>query len=180
MPTERPKAGEYNPYYDKYISLIPGTDVVGTLASQLPKTVALLSSLSEEEGELRYAPGKWSLKEALGHVIDTERIMAYRALRIARGDNTPLAGFEQDDYARNGPHSTIRLADLVEEFKSVRAATLAFFRNLREEDWKRQGVANKNGITVRALAYIIAGHELHHRNILEERYLGRQARAEIA
>jgi hypothetical protein len=180
MPTERPKAGEYNPYYDKYISLIPGTDVVGTLASQLPKTVALLSSLSEQDGDLRYAPGKWSLKEALGHVIDTERIMAYRALRIARGDNTPLAGFEQDDYVRNGPHSTIRLSDLVEEFKRVRAATIALFRNLREEDWKRQGVANKNDITVRALAYIIAGHELHHRNILEERYLGRQVRAEIA
>jgi len=91
-----------------------------------------------------------------------------------------LAGFEQDDYARNGPHSTIRLTDLVEEFKNVRAATLSLFRNLRDEDWKRQGVANKNDITVRALAYIIAGHELHHRNILEERYLGRQARAEIA
>ena len=180
MPTERPKPGEYNPYYDKYISLIPGTNVVGTLAGQLPKTVALLSSLSEQDGELRYAPGKWSLKEALGHVIDTERIMSYRALRIARGDNTPLAGFEQDDFARNGPHSTIRLVDLVEEFKSVRAATIALFRNLREEDWKRQGVANKDNITVRALAYIIAGHELHHRNILEERYLGRQVRAEIA
>ena len=180
MPTERPKPGEYNPYYDKYISLIPGANVVGTLASQLPKTVALLSSLSEQDGELRYAPGKWSLKEALGHVIDTERIMSYRALRIARGDNTPLAGFEQDDFARNGPHSTIRLVDLVEEFKSVRAATIALFRNLREQDWKRQGVANKDNITVRALAFIIAGHELHHRNILAERYLGRQVRAEIA
>jgi hypothetical protein len=180
MPTERPNPGEYNPYYDKYISLILGTDIVGTLASQLPKTVALLSSLSEQDGELRYAPGKWSLKEALGHVIDTERIMAYRALRIARGDRTPMPGFEQDDYVRDGPHADIRLADLVEEFKTVRAATIALFRNLREQDWKRQGIANQDDITVRALAYIIAGHELHHRNILEERYLGRQARAEIA
>jgi hypothetical protein len=180
MPTERPKPGEYNPYYDKYISLILGSDIVGTLASQLPKTVALLSSLSEQEGELRYAPGKWSLKEALGHVIDTERIMAYRALRIARGDRTPMPGFEQDDYVRNGPHADISLAELVEEFKTVRAATLSLFRNLREQDWKRQGIANQDDITVRALAYIIAGHELHHRNILEERYLGRQARAEIA
>jgi hypothetical protein len=116
----------------------------------------------------------------LGHVIDTERVMTYRALRIARGDRTPMEGFEQDDYARNGPHSTIRLSDLVEEFQNVRAATLAFFRNLRDDDWKRLGVANKNNITVRALAYIIAGHELHHRNIFEERYLGRQVRAEIA
>ena len=180
MPSERPKPGEYNPYYDRYISLIPGVDIVGTLASQLPKTVALLSSRSEQDGELRYAPGKWSLKEALGHVIDTERIMLYRALRIARNDRTPMEGFEQDDYVRGGPYAELRLADLVEEFKSVRAATLAFFRNLRAGDWTRQGVANKNDITVRALAYIIAGHELHHRNIFEEQYFGGQARAEIA
>jgi len=180
MPTERPKPGEYNAYYDKYISLILGNDIVGTLSSQLPKTIALLSSVSEQDGELRYAPGKWSLKEALGHVIDTERVMTYRALRIARGDQTPMEGFEQDDYVRNGPYASLHLAELVEEFKNVRAATLGFFRNLRDEDWKRRGVANKNDITVRALAYIIAGHELHHRNIFEERYLGRQARAEIA
>ena len=180
MPTERPKPGEYNPYYDKYISLILGNDIVGTLSFQLPKTIALLSSLSDQEGELRYAPGKWSLKEALGHVIDTERIMTYRALRIARGDRTPLAGFEQDDFVREGPYSSVRLADLVEELRKVRAATVSFFRNLRDEDWKRQGIANNDGITVRALAYIIAGHELHHRNIFEERYLGKQARAEIA
>ncbi len=180
MPTERPKPGEYNPYYDKYISLIPGNDIVATLSSQLPKTLALLSSLSEPDGELRYAPGKWSLKEALGHVIDTERVMTYRALRIARGDRTPMEGFEQDDYVREGPHASVRLSELVEEFKNVRAATVAFFRHLRDEDWKRQGTANNAGITVRALAYIIAGHELHHRNILEERYLGRQVRAEIA
>lgn len=179
--TERPKPGEYNPYYDRYISLIPGSDIISTLTSQLPKTVALLSARSKQEGELRYAPGKWSVKEALGHMIDTERIMAYRALRIARNDLTPLEGFEQDDYVRDGPHADLPLADLVEEFKTVRATTLAFFRNLRPTDWTRSGVANKSEITVRALAYIIAGHELHHRNILEERYFGsRQVRAEIA
>jgi DinB superfamily len=180
MLTERPKPGEYNSYYDRYISLIPGTDIVGTLAGQLPKTVALLSTRSEQEAEFRYAPGKWSLKEAVGHLIDTERIMAYRALRIARNDRTPMEGFEQDDFVRHGPYSELRLADLIEEFKSVRAATLALFRNLRAEDWTRHGVANQNDITVRALAYIIAGHELHHRNIFEERYIGGQARAEIA
>lgn len=180
MPSERPKPGEYNPYYDKYISLILGNDIVGTLSSQLPKTIALLSSLSDQAGEFRYAPGKWSLKEALGHVIDTERIMTYRALRIARGDRTPLAGFEQDDFVRQGPHSSVRLADLVEEFRNVRTATVSFFRNLGDDHWKRQGIANNDSITVRALAYIIAGHELHHRNIFEERYLGKQVRAEIA
>jgi hypothetical protein len=178
---ERPKPGEYNPYYDRYISLIPGNDIVATLTAQLPKTVALLSSRSEQDGELRYAPGKWSVKELVGHMIDTERIMAYRALRIARGDRTPLAGYEQDDYVREGPYADLRLADLVEEFKTVRAATLSLFRNLRSEDWIRAGFANNDDVTVRALAYIIAGHELHHRQILEERYFAvSPVRAEIA
>jgi hypothetical protein len=181
MPTERPKPGEYAPDYDRYISLIPVNDVVTTLATQLPKTVALLSSRSEADGEFRYGPGKWSVKEAIGHVIDTERIMSYRALRIARNDHTPIEGFEQDDYVRDGPFADLRLADLVEEFKSVRAATLAFFRGLRPTDWTRRGIANKSEISVRALAYIIAGHELHHRHILEERYFASTAaRAEIA
>ena len=181
MPTERPKPGEYNPYYDRYISLIPGSDIVATLASELPKTVALLSALSEQDGELRYAPDKWSVKEVIGHMNDTERIMTYRALRIARNDRTPIEGFEQDDYIRSGPYSDLTLADLVKEFKTVRSATLSFFGNLRTSDWTRRGVANKNEISVRALAYVIGGHELHHRHILEERYLGNvHSRAEIA
>jgi hypothetical protein len=178
---ERPKSGEYNPYYDRYISLIPGSDILATLAAELSKTVALLSDRSESDGDLRYAPGKWSVKEALGHMIDTERIMSYRALRFARNDRTPIEGFEQDDYVRGGPYAGLRLSDLVEEFKTVRAATLSFFRNLRPEDWSRPGLANNNEITVRALAYVIAGHELHHRHILEERYFGDGTRrAEIA
>jgi hypothetical protein len=177
---ERPKAGEYNPYYDRYISLIPGNDIIATLAAELPKTVALLSSRSADP-DLRYAPGKWSVKEALGHIIDTERIMAYRALRIARNDRTPIEGYEQDDYVKNGPYAALHLSNLVEEFKTVRAATLSLFRNLRPEDWTRAGIANKNEITVRALAYVIAGHELHHRQILEERYFNSEARrAKIA
>jgi uncharacterized damage-inducible protein DinB len=178
---ERPKSGEYNPYYDRYISLIPGNDVIATLANQLPKTVALLTSRNEMDGELRYAQGKWSVKEALGHMIDSERIMTYRALRIARNDRTPMPGFEQDDYVRDGPHSDIPLADLIEEFKTVRAATLAFFRHLRPSDWIRRGTANNDEITVRALAFVIAGHEVHHRQILEERYFRTSpAGAEIA
>jgi hypothetical protein len=183
MPTtlERPKPGDYDPYYDRYISLIPGNDVITTLASQLPKTVALLSGRSEQDGDLRYAPGKWSVKEALGHMIDTERIMSYRALRIARNDRTPIEGFEQDDYVRDGPHAGILLADLVEEFKTVRAATLALLRNLGPTDWTRRGTANAKDITVRAIAFVIAGHEVHHRQILEERYFRTApARAEIA
>lgn len=170
IPMERPKAGEYNVYYDRYISLIPGNDILATLASQLPKTVALFSNRSEQDGELRYAPDKWSVKEVVGHLTDTERIMAYRALRIARNDRTPIEGFEQDDYVRDGPYTELRLTDLLDEFKSVRAATLTLFRNLRPSDWNRRGMANQNEISVRALAYVIAGHELHHRQILEERY----------
>jgi hypothetical protein len=169
--TERPKPGEYNPYYDRYISLIPGSDIVDTLEKQLPKTIALLSRRSDEEGKFRYEPGKWSLKEVLGHMNDTERIMAYRALRIARGDKTPLPGFEQDDFVRDGPFVELSLSSLVEEFNMVRAATLSLFRTFRPQDWTRRGKASDHEITVRALAYIIAGHELHHRNILEERYL---------
>src|ERR1700745_2208084 len=159
MPTtlERPKPGEYDPYYDRYISLIPGNDVIATLASQLPKTVALLSGRSEQDADLRYAPGKWSVKEALGHMIDTERIMTYRALRIARNDRTPIEGFEQDDYVRDGPPADISLPDLIEEFKTVRSATMVFFRNLRPADWTRRGTANNDEITGRALAFSFAG-----------------------
>src|SRR5262252_5767529 len=103
MPTERPKPAEYNPYYDRYISLIPGNDIVATLASELCKTVALLSALKVQDGELRYAPDKWSVKEVVSHMNDTERIMTYRALRFARNDRTPIEGFEQDDFIRDGP-----------------------------------------------------------------------------
>ena len=178
---ERPKPGEYKPYFDRYISLIPGNDIIGTLEKQLPKTVALLAARSEEDGTLRYAADKWSVNEVLGHVIDTERIMVYRALCIARNDQTPLAGFEQDHYVRSGPHVDLRLGNLIEEFKIVRAATLAFFRHLRTGDWTRRGVVDQNEMSVRALAYIIAGHELHHRRIFEERYFAAApTRAEIA
>lgn len=181
MPTERPKPGEYNAYYDRYISLIPGSNIVATLAAELPKTVALLSAHGEQDAELRYAPDKWTVKEVLGHMNDTERIMTYRAMRFARNDRTPIPGFEQDDYIRNGPYGDLRLADLIEEFKTVRAATLTFFRNLRASDWTRRGIANQNEISVRALAYVIGGHELHHRHILEEKYFGSgRLKAEIA
>jgi uncharacterized damage-inducible protein DinB len=131
----------------------------------------LLSGRPESDGDLRYAPGKWSLKEVLGHINDTERIMSYRALRISRGDTTPLAGFEQDDYVRNGPFARCTLADLIEEYIAVRRATVSLFRNLDEVAWTRRGKASENEVTVRALAYIIAGHELHHRRIVEEKYL---------
>jgi hypothetical protein len=165
-----PEANEYAPYYSRYISLISEQNILRGLESQAQETTALLSAHSEADGDLRYAPQKWSVKEVCGHLSDTERIFAYRALRIARADQTPLAGFEQDDYVRNGPFGHCRLADLVEDLARVRQATLSLFRSLDQATWSRRGVANNHEVSVRAIAYIIAGHELHHRRILEERY----------
>jgi uncharacterized damage-inducible protein DinB len=166
----RPQPGEYAPYYERYISLVQGENILDTLDQQRRQTMLLLSCRDEEDGDFRYAPDKWSAKEVLGHVCDTERIFAYHALRIARADATPLEGFEQDDYVLNGPFAQRPLSDLVEDFIAVRRATLSLLRDLDETAWSRRGVANKNEVTVRALAYIIAGHELHHRRILEEKY----------
>jgi len=167
----RPQAGEYAEYYGKYIGLVTSTDILGTLEGQGLGTSQLLGARSEREGNFRYAPDKWSVKEVIGHLADSERIFAYRALRIARADQTPLAGFEQDDYVKYGGFSERTLADLAEEFAEVRAATVALLGGLDETGWQRRGVANNHEISVRALAYIIAGHELHHRRILEEKYL---------
>jgi len=167
----RPQPGEYAPHYEKYVSLIQSHDVLATLEDQRRQTLLLLSGRTEADGDLRYAPGKWSLKEVLGHINDTERVMSYRALRISRGDATPMEGFEQDDYVRNGPFARRPLSDLIEDFIAVRRATVSLLRTLDEAAWTRRGIANKNDVTVRALAYIIAGHEVHHRRMLEERYL---------
>lgn len=169
----RPQPGESAPYYDRYISLVQGNDVLAAFEDQRRQTLLLLSGRTEADGDLRYAPEKWSLKEVLGHLNDTERIMSYRALRISRGDATPIEGYEQDDYVRNSPFARCAMTDLIEDYIAVRRATVSLFRNLDESAWTRRGVANKNEVTVRALAYIIAGHELHHRRIIEENYLRR-------
>lgn len=166
----RPEPGEYALYYDRYISLVAGSDILATLDAQRRQTMMLLCGRDEADGDFRHAPGKWTAKQLLGHVCDTERILAYRALRIARGDQTPIEGYEQDDYVRNGPFTVAPLAEIIEDYIAVRRATLTLLRNLDEQAWTRRGIANKNEVTVRALAYIIAGHELHHRRILEEKY----------
>jgi len=168
--TTRPGPGEYAPYYETYVSKVKGNDIVSILEAQRLQTAQLFAAHSERDGNFRYAPDKWTVKEVLGHVSDTERIFAYRALRIARGDQTPLPGFEQDDYVRSGNFVERTLADLAEEFGMVRAATIALFKSLPKDAWARRGTASKNEVTVRALAFIAAGHELHHRIILEERY----------
>jgi hypothetical protein len=177
MKLARPEAGEYAAYYDKYISLLPGTDVTGALDAQRVQTLQLFRGRSERDGNFRYAADKWTVKEVLGHISDSERIFTYRALRIARADETPMEGFEQDDYVRSGGFNERPLASLVEEFAHVRSASLALFRSLGPEAWLRRGMANKNEVSVRALAFITAGHELHHRRILEERYFSSIPRA---
>lgn len=173
MSAARPEPNEYAPYYGKYISLVSGDDVTGLLESQGKRTVQLLASRSENEGNFRYGPDKWTIKEVLGHISDTERIFTYRALRIARGDTTPLAGFEQDDYVRGGEFNARTLRDLLEEFAEVRGATSGLFRWLSPQAWTRRGVASDKEVSVRALAFMTAGHEIHHVKLLEERYFPR-------
>jgi len=166
----RPEPAEYAPYYDRYISLIEGSDLLGTLDAQRRQMILLLTSRDDAEADFRYAPGKWTAKEVLGHVCDAERVFAYRALRISRADATPLAGFDENEYTRNAPFGRLPLAEIIEDYIAVRRATITLLRNLDESAWTRRGTANNNPISVRALGYIIAGHELHHRRILEEKY----------
>ena len=169
--TTRPDATEYEPHYAPYIALVPDGDIVALLGSQLENTLALLSTVTEVKSGAAYAPGKWSIKELLGHLTDTERIFAYRALRIGRNDRTPLSGFEQDDYVANTNFNARTLVGLMDEFAAVRRANIQLFKYFTDEEWQRRGTANGKEISTRALAYNIAGHELHHLNILKSRYL---------
>jgi hypothetical protein len=177
MKPGRPESGEFASFYEKYIALVPGEDAVAALEAQRLQMMQMLAARSEREGNFRYAPDKWSVKEIIGHLTDSERVFSYRAMRIARGDQTPLAGFEQDDYVKSGGFGERRLTDLGEEFAAVRAVTVALFRSLNDAAWMRHGVANGKEVSVRALAFISAGHELHHQRILEERYFAAIPRA---
>jgi uncharacterized damage-inducible protein DinB len=168
----RPELSEYAPFYQGYVARVPDGDIVAILERQLHDTMALIGGLTEAQGEHRYAPGKWSLKEVVGHVTDAERIFAYRALRFARGDATPLAAFDENLYVPEAGCSGRTLRDLAEEFRAVRQATLALVRSLTDTTASRSGTASGKTISVRALVYISAGHELHHLAILKERYLG--------
>lgn len=168
---ERPLKGEYNPYYERYIRLVPDGDLIEVLIQLREGTAELMAKLSEAQGDYRYAPDKWSLKEVIGHINDTERIMSYRLLRVARGDKTPLPGFDEDDFVRGAFFSSSNVSDLIEDYIAVRQASLTLFRGLPAEAWLRTGIVNHNETSARALAYIIAGHELHHVNVIKERYL---------
>jgi uncharacterized damage-inducible protein DinB len=170
----RPADGEFAPFYGRYIALVPGSEILAVLKQQAEETINMLDSRKESDGNLRYAPDKWTVKEILGHLVDGERVFGYRALRVARADQTPMEGFEQDDWVRHGSFAQRSLAGLIEEFRTVRASTLSLLENLPQEAWTRTGTANNNKVSVRALAYIIAGHELHHRRILQEKYFSQK------
>lgn len=168
--TSRPESDEYAPYYETYVSKVPAGDLLQLLRQQIEVTCAMLTNVPESEANSSYAPGKWTIKEVAGHIVDTERIMAYRLLRVSRGDSTPLPGFEQDDYVRGGNFQSRTLASLVEEFRLARISTLALLNGLDGETLMRRGAADGKPVSARALAYIIAGHERHHVGILQERY----------
>lgn len=167
----RPERGEYADYYHTYIGKVPEGNVIDVLERQGKETVSTLSAVDENKGDYRYAPGKWSLKQVLGHVCDIERVFTYRALSFARADATALPGVEQDDMVAAANFDERTLADIVDEFQAVRASTLAFFRSLDDATWVRKGNASGFDFTVRAIAFIVAGHELHHMGVITERYL---------
>ena len=170
-PLGRPLPDEYAPYYATYIKLVPDTGILMLLRDQLAETEALLREFRADRADHRYAAGKWSVKEVVGHIADSERVFAYRALRFARGDRTPLPGYEQDDFIRGGNFGARPLPEIAGELRSVRMATITLFAGLSEEALLRRGPANNVEFSVRALAWIIAGHERHHATVLRERYL---------
>jgi hypothetical protein len=169
-PVPAPAADEYASFYAGYISHVRGSDVIAILEAQPGELRGLIEPLSESDGAARYAEGKWSVKETLGHMADAERVMSYRLLRVARGDTTPLAGFEQDDYVASADSDVRTLESLLQELEAVRRASLALVRSLGSEAWERRGTANNTPVSARALAHIVAGHWAHHAAILRERY----------
>jgi DinB superfamily len=167
----RPEKNEYAPYYEGYISGLKGDDPLRSLENQFQEIQSLLSSISEEEANYAYSEDKWNVKEVLGHIVDTERIMSYRALCISRKEKQSLPGFEQDDYVKESNFKDRSMTNLLEDYRAVRKCTISLFKNFTEEMYNQEGVANDKNITVLALLYIIAGHELHHLKILKEKYI---------
>lgn len=169
---QKPLEGEYNPYAIMYIKLLPDDGLVlKHLKESFKQVKEFILSLPTDKLTYRYAENKWTIKEILVHIMDDERIYAYRALRIARNDKTPLPGFEQEDYVPYSKANKRSLSSIFQEYKTVRNATLSLFTSLNIDDLLRTGIANDHPVSVRALAYHIAGHELHHINIIKERYL---------
>jgi uncharacterized damage-inducible protein DinB len=172
---QRPAEGEYLPYYERYISLVPDGDIIELLARNADTLIGLLRQQPPEMADYAYAEGKWTVKEVVGHLCDSERIFAYRLLRFARGDETPLAGFEEKSYVPAGRFGERTLESLLEEFAAVRQASIALIAGLPDEAWSLSGIANDAPMSARAAAYNIVGHEMHHRSILVDRYFSTSA-----
>ncbi len=168
---DRPETNEFDPYYNSYISLVAGNDVLPVLEQQPGELSDLFASVPETKGSYAYAEGKWTIKELLSHLIDGERIFAYRILRISRGDETPIEGFEQDGYIENSNANNRSFAELLEEFSLQRRSNLFMLNNLSDKGSRRMGTASEKPVSVRSLTYIMAGHVRHHISILKERYM---------
>ncbi|MGH0551848.1 DinB family protein [Bacillus pretiosus] len=166
---QRPSEEEYAVNFGEYIRLVPEGNIIDILLAQEKQMTELLASLTESNGAYRYAEGKWTLKEVVGHIADGERVMTYRLLRFARGDQTPLSGFDQELFMP--PFGNWTTAQLAEDYRAVRQSTITLLRGLTAEAWSRKGTANNASITPRALAYSIAGHEIHHMGVIRNRYL---------
>lgn len=167
----RPEINEFAPYYNTYISLVEDGNALPVLDTQAAELRAIFSTVPEEKGAFAYATGKWTIKELLSHLIDGERMFAYRILRISRGDTTPIEGFEQDGYIENSNANNRSFAELLQEFELQRQSNLLMLNNISDEGSRRMGTASDKAVSVRALAYIMAGHVQHHMSILRERYL---------
>jgi uncharacterized damage-inducible protein DinB len=166
----RPNENEFDPYFGRYISLVPDGNLLDLLGVQTQETRDFFEKLSEETGNYRYAAGKWSIKEVLGHVIDSERIFGYRALCIARGEQQPLPGFDQNDYGKLAEYEPVPLTKVLQQYTALRVSTFLLLEQLPEVAWMRTGISSGKPISVRALAYIIAGHERHHMRVISEKY----------
>ncbi len=160
----------YAPYFQRYIDQVPDGDVLTQLTRQVEDTCALIAGFGEDGARHRYAEGKWSVKEVVGHMVDTERLFVFRAMSFARGDVTPLPGMEEDEWAAVSNADSVPVADLLDEMLAVRRATVAFFMNLDEAAWTRAGVAGGNALTVACMPWVLAGHEIHHAGVVRERY----------
>jgi uncharacterized damage-inducible protein DinB len=170
--TGRPESDEFAPHAKAYVDLIEGKDAIQTLAGQIQKTIALLEPLPDDYASgFTYAPGKWTVKQIVGHLSDAERVFAYRALHLARHDATPLASFEQDDYVAHSGANLRSLRSLLDEFKAVRESSLTLFRSLPEEAWLIRGLVSNWNLTLRGILFTVAGHELHHYRILQKHYI---------
>jgi hypothetical protein len=168
---ERPGPDEYDPAFAGYVArLEDGESVVAVLSDQIDGLSGPFDGIPQTRGDYRYAPGKWSIKEVIGHLSDTERVFAYRALRIGRGDATALPGFDDQSYVSEMSAEDRSLAEMIEEWRAIRSATLSLFQGLPLVAWNRRGTASDHTISVRALAYVIAGHTRHHIEVIDARY----------